>query len=268
MKLRLRVVSGSVLAAALLAGVWLGGVPFDILLAAAVLLGGRELEGLAARSGTAPLRWLMYPLAAWLAFRFVLPDRLHPLEAGVAAAVVAGMAGSLIPRLGLGRWAVSVGGALYLGLGLGYYPALLGWRPGDAHFGARLMTVTLLAIAACDISAYGVGSAVGRHRFFPTVSPRKTVEGAVAGLVGAALISTLLGPAMIGAAPPVALGLGLVAGVGAQLGDLVESALKREAQVKDSGTIVPGHGGLLDRLDSLLFVGPLVYGYLLLAGVH
>lgn len=268
MNLRLRVISGVVLGGLLAAAVWVGGAAFDLLLAAAVLAGTRELELLARRVGPAPLPWLLYPLTSWLAFRFLLPVRIQPLELGLGTAVVAGLGACLLGRLGLGRWAISVGAALYLGLTLGYFPGLLVWRPHDAHYGARLLTLTLLAIAACDIAAYAAGTTAGRHRLVPAISPRKTVEGAVAGLAASALVATALSPPLIGAAVPAGLALGVVVAVAAQAGDLVESALKREAQVKDSGVLVPGHGGLLDRVDSLLFVGPAVYGLLLLLGIR
>ncbi len=115
----------------------------------------------------------------------------------------------------------------------------------------------------CDTAAYVVGRSMGRHKLFPRVSPNKTWEGAVAGLlaaIGAALAArALLLEYMTFAQAGV---FGLAIGVFGQLGDFVESLLKRDAGVKDSSSIVPGHGGVFDRFDSLIFVSPIVYLYL------
>lgn len=121
----------------------------------------------------------------------------------------------------------------------------------------------------CDSLAYLWGSRMGRHKLIPTVSPHKTVEGMLAGLLGTVLFYLLLGPCFGRFLPqtelptPVMLGiLGFLASLAGQLGDLYESALKRVAGVKDSGNLIPGHGGLLDRIDSTLFVLPLFFFFL------
>jgi phosphatidate cytidylyltransferase len=115
----------------------------------------------------------------------------------------------------------------------------------------------------CDTAAYGVGKVWGRHRLAPGVSPGKSVEGAVAGLLAAIAAGAL---ARVWFAPYLswggALALGALVGVFAQLGDLVESLLKRDAETKESSSLIPGHGGVLDRFDSLLFTAPLVYYFL------
>jgi phosphatidate cytidylyltransferase len=109
-----------------------------------------------------------------------------------------------------------------------------------------------------------VGRTIGRHRFFPRISPKKTWEGAVGGLVFgvAAVVGLSYWLLAVGPAWGVALGLLLV--LGATFGDLSESVLKRQVGVKDSGQLIPGHGGMLDRVDSLLFVVPLVYYFVVL----
>jgi phosphatidate cytidylyltransferase len=118
-------------------------------------------------------------------------------------------------------------------------------------------------IWACDSSAYFAGRAFGRHKLFPRVSPNKTWEGAVAGCVAAVLVFMLLQRLFL---PYLALRdamiCGIIIGVFGQIGDLAESLLKRDAGVKDSSTLIPGHGGVLDRFDSLLFVAPLLFFYL------
>jgi phosphatidate cytidylyltransferase len=121
----------------------------------------------------------------------------------------------------------------------------------------------LLFVVMCgDSAAFYVGTAIGKHRLYPAVSPKKSIEGAVGGLVGsvcgALLARFLLFPELaIGHAVAVALLLGVLG----QVGDLFESMIKRSCGVKDSGTIIPGHGGVLDRLDSILFAAPALYYY-------
>jgi phosphatidate cytidylyltransferase len=120
---------------------------------------------------------------------------------------------------------------------------------------------TIFAVVACDAAALLVGSRIGRHAFFATISPKKTVEGAIAGVLGAVAVMLIGVSAVIGLSPLHAIALGLLVGVSAQVGDLVESQMKRIAEVKDSSNLIPGHGGVLDRLDSILFPPILVYFY-------
>ena len=121
-----------------------------------------------------------------------------------------------------------------------------------------------LVVAVCwmtDSAALGVGKMVGRHKLWPSVSPGKTIEGSVGGLLASALVTLWLGR-WLGLSTGHALALGCALGVVGQLGDLAESKLKRWAGVKDSGSILPGHGGVLDHFDSLLANGPFTYYYL------
>jgi len=123
----------------------------------------------------------------------------------------------------------------------------------------------LLLNWAGDIGAYYIGKPYGRHKLAPRVSPNKSWEGSVASVFTSMLVGWLY---LSRALPEVplshVLGLTAVANVAGQLGDLAESAMKRGAQVKDSGAILPGHGGFLDRVDSTLFALPVIYAYLLL----
>ena len=139
------------------------------------------------------------------------------------------------------------------------FAALIAIRLDD--IGLQWAALAFLVTFATDTSAYAVGRAVGRRRLAPSVSPGKTWEGAVGGLVGAAAAAAALVALLDGVEtriiPAVVLGLGI--GLVAQAGDLLESKVKRLADAKDSGRLIPGHGGLLDRLDSLLPVFPLVY---------
>ena len=146
--------------------------------------------------------------------------------------------------------------------GLIYLPFLLGHLMPLRMLedGRRWIFLTLLIIMACDTFAYFFGRKLGRRKLYPAVSPNKSVEGGLAGLAGsviAALAASFTFLPQLGMVGAVL--IGLLLGTAGQLGDLFESLLKRACKVKDSGTIIPGHGGLLDRLDSLLFAFPLVY---------
>ena len=137
---------------------------------------------------------------------------------------------------------------------------------GNGVIGRNWLLFTLAGTSACDTGAYAIGRLIGRHRMAPVVSPNKTWEGAAGGF--AASVGAMLA---VGALLDLGVALwqqavaAVVVAVVAQAGDLVESALKRAANAKDSGSIMPGHGGLLDRIDSILFALPAVY-YLLTLG--
>jgi phosphatidate cytidylyltransferase len=137
--------------------------------------------------------------------------------------------------------------------------------PAAAWLGPALLLFPLILTWTSDTAAYFAGRRYGRRKLIPAVSPGKTVEGAVAGVLGTAVVGALYGHFIFHQALvlPLGLGFGLLAGLiispVAQIGDLAESLLKREAGVKDSGTLLPGHGGLLDRFDSLFFTIPAMY---------
>jgi phosphatidate cytidylyltransferase len=174
--------------------------------------------------------------------------------------------------------AITIAGAVYVGIGLGCFYGVREYfhvrsinppSPEIIEPGAFVFTV-LAAIWICDSAAYFVGKAIGKNKLFERVSPNKTWEGAIGGLAfalitffaGRALIPGLAGLSVIDC-----IVLGHIVGVFGQIGDLAESLLKRDVGVKDSSNLLPGHGGVLDRLDSILFVFPLTYLYLYVAGV-
>jgi phosphatidate cytidylyltransferase len=163
------------------------------------------------------------------------------------------------------------GGLLSFGYALREHPYAVGDRAGTA-----LVAFPLVLTWASDIGAFFVGRAVGGPKLIPSVSPGKTISGALGGLAATVLVSWLyvrfaLRPvALLTMTIPATILFGALISVAAQVGDLAESLLKREANVKDSSHLIPGHGGLLDRLDSLLFVLPVAYllfGWLLLPSV-
>lgn len=147
--------------------------------------------------------------------------------------------------------------------GLLYVPALACvWAPLKG-FGPSWLFIALATAFLSDTMAYFAGRAFGKHKLYPEVSPNKTKEGALGGLLGGALAMTGFGSLWLLPEIPIAhaVALGLVGSALGQIGDLVESMLKRTYGVKDSGAVIPGHGGLLDRTDALLFVAPLLYYY-------
>jgi phosphatidate cytidylyltransferase len=150
--------------------------------------------------------------------------------------------------------AVTVLGVAYVPL-LGSFAGLIARRPD----GRGVIVAMILATAVYDIAAYAGGSRFGRHKLAPTISPNKSVEGAIVATLGTLVVGTagavLLGPWSLGQAVV----FSLLVCVAAPLGDLVESMVKRDFGIKDMGSILPGHGGILDRIDALLFVAPATY---------
>ena len=138
--------------------------------------------------------------------------------------------------------------------------------PFGAQEGAWLMFAVLMVIWAGDSGAYFVGKAIGKHKMAPEISPNKTWEGSAGGLMA----SWIVGMAMtwpLALSPLICLLFGLVVGAAGQVGDLVESAIKREIGIKDFGDLLPGHGGVLDRFDSLIFAAPVAFFILYPEGV-
>jgi len=153
-------------------------------------------------------------------------------------------------------------GAAYLGGLGGSVAALRVVEP--ASDGAWRIVLLLATLMASDTAAFFSGHLFGRRRLAPSLSPGKTVEGAVGGLVGGAIAAVIVRALGLPRLPlSHAIGLGLVVSAMGIVGDLAESLLKRWAGVKDSGSLFPGHGGMLDRLDSLLFGAPVLYYYFL-----
>lgn len=155
-------------------------------------------------------------------------------------------------------------GILTIGWAFGYHCILL--RKADA-VGMQLIFLLIGTIWCSDTGAYLIGRAIGKHKLITPISPRKTVEGTIAGFVVGTLISIALGALLLQKLSLVnAAIIGLLLSVLGQLGDLSVSLMKRTAGVKDSGDFIPGHGGFLDRCDSLIFSAPILYYYLALTG--
>jgi phosphatidate cytidylyltransferase len=254
---------------------WVGGIPYLLFTMAVVGLGLREFYLLLESKGLSPhwksgmLAVLLLPIGVYLRFR---THRVEEWHVGGFFTILVGAVLLAELRRGAGKQAVANSAATLLGFlyigWLGAHLDALRELPFPAHRPYREgMSYALLPFFlawSCDTAAYAVGRAVGRTKLMPSVSPGKSVEGALAGLlvsVGAAFLARAWFAPYL--RPVDAAVLGALVGVFGQLGDLVESLLKRDAETKDSSTLIPGHGGVLDRFDSLLFAAPIVYYYIL-----
>ena len=254
-----RVLTAAALLALLAGTLWLPPYAFAAVLGLFLFVGWGEYAGLAAEAGAAPIRGLGAPMAVACAVSFAAPDPSTPAVitglALVLAAVLGLVSGAGHPGLAIRRAASTVAGICWLGLLPGFYVAL---RYEDA--GVVLIVMLFAAVSSGDIAAYYGGSMFGKHPLAPALSPKKTVEGAVFGLLasgaGAALVAHYWLPQ---ATWPRGLAVGIALGAVGQVGDLFESSLKRAAEAKDSSRLLPGHGGVLDRLDGLLFAGVVLY---------
>jgi phosphatidate cytidylyltransferase len=177
-----------------------------------------------------------------------------PIVLWIALVAVGRFGLSELRALGAGRAVLAFGAVFFLGLFcLGSLKAAgaLGSRPGTSDAVPVWLILVIVSTWAADVAAYLVGSAVGHRRIAPSISPGKTLEGTIAGFVACALVAVAVGVAFgMPRAPVLILAIGL--GPVGLAGDLLESFVKRRAGVKDSGASLPGHGGLLDRLDSLV----------------
>ncbi|MCJ7508296.1 MAG: phosphatidate cytidylyltransferase, partial [candidate division Zixibacteria bacterium] len=167
---------------------------------------------------------------------------------------------------GIGKISSFVFGTIYIPLGFSFLiliRQLPFWYGENYKMGALWIIFVLLSIWSCDTFAYFVGVAIGKHPLSSQISPKKTWEGAIAGFLGAILVAPLCYFVFFKEAPLAhLLVISVIIGIFGQIGDLLESLLKRDANVKDASKLIPGHGGVLDRFDSLLFVSPIIYIYL------
>lgn len=249
------------------------GLPaIAVVLVVVAALGGAEVFRLLKGAG--------YPSLALfgtaLAVAFVVEAAVKPvgdkgsvlIGVGVVLAGVGAFSRS-DPREGLVAWFTTVFGALYVGM-LGFIISVGSMGPAIpagailAPIGGERGWILLLVLGvwSYDTGAYLVGRQIGRHKFLVHVSPSKSIEGLVGGLAATTVV-TMLMLAGLGQNALGGLVLGPLLGLTAQAGDLAESMLKRAAGAKDSGTLIPGHGGILDRIDSFLFAGPVVALYVI-----
>lgn len=263
------------------AGGWYFGGLLAVLAGAATL----EFHRLAVATGARPIGWLGVPAAAILvllaayepAFGAWADRALTLLLALVLATPVVAVSRRSAEDSPMLSVTATIAGVLYTGgtlafaLLLRHLPDSVAADSHDPLEGRLLVLYPLVVIWASDSAAYFAGKRFGRTRMAPQVSPGKTMEGGVAGLAAAVIVGALAGFVMrdlasFAVSPGSGALIGLALGVAGQLGDLAESLLKREAGVKDSGALLPGHGGVLDRFDALFFSLPVAYVLLVLTG--
>lgn len=292
--LRTRLLSAAILAPLIVAIVLLGEPWLSLLVGVAAFLALVELVALLDAAGYQPpqvltiLSGVALTAAGLVAVNAdgvggVVASLLATLHAPglVAATLVAAMLLLAIaafmrsdPRDGFITWAMSAFGVAYVGLLLPTIALVAHIAPEggssatpvgilDLSSGVAWTLTLVMVVWGYDTGAYLIGRVIGRTRLVDHISPSKTIEGLAGGLV-AATIAAGIGAAIIGLEPWHPLVIGPVVGMAAQAGDLAESLLKRAAGRKESGFLVPGHGGILDRVDSFLFAAPVLAGYALL----
>jgi phosphatidate cytidylyltransferase len=288
-ELALRVLFAVVAAPVALWIVLAGGAPLAALLAIASAIGAWEFYRIARGAGSHPMS------DAGIALAGLIPLTVHAaylglftVRPGVWALVVLLLLGASIWLRGvagkpLAAVSTTILGVIYtagllsFGYAIRYHDSVAGYDiVGAKHLalgplavrvppGGVLLIFPIIVTWASDIGAFFVGRAIGGRKLIPSVSPGKTVSGAIGGLVASMLVSllfarTVLAPAaQLGFTPWGAVLFGALISIAAQVGDLFESLIKREGGVKDSSRIIPGHGGVLDRFDSLIFVLPVAY---------
>lgn len=266
-----RILTATVALPILLYTVW-NDIPyfFALLTAIAVLLGLQEFYNLASKLELRPQTILGYLAGTGVVACFTF-RRVDLIIAVMAALAIVTLAievfraedvNKVLPSV-----AATVFGVVYVALLAGF---LVGVRmipdtattPVVSQLAAKLMTTFFAMVMMTDTGAYYTGRTLGRHKLAPKVSPGKTIEGSIGGFITAAVAGIICKYAFFPEAPIAHIAiLGAIIGIVSQIGDLAESLLKRGSGVKDSGAIFPGHGGMLDRVDSLLFCAPILYYY-------
>ncbi len=261
--LRHRILTAVIGLPLLIAIIWFGEPWFTILIAIMAVVGSWELYRIASQAKIQPITYFGM---AWVLLLVISPHCPYSPTTPflITSAIVIPLIWLLFrsPRdQAFANWAWTMVGILYIGWMLSYWVELRSLEAGK-----ELVFLAMFTTFANDTSAYFVGRAWGKHALAPSISAGKTWEGAIGGLlasVAASLILSIIFPLPFNYWQ-IAL-LGCIISLFAQLGDLVESLLKRNTGVKDAGKLLPGHGGILDRVDSLIFTGVIVYYCVVLA---
>jgi len=271
--MRQRAISAAVLVPVLLVVLVLGGPVLAAAVALVATLAAIEVFRLLKGAGYTSYAALGTALALVLVLDTAFPEVLEGsglllVAVGIILVAIASFT-NIDPRDGLQAWMATVFGSLYVSL-LAFI-IRIGQVAPDIPAGSALSAIgaergwillLVLAVWSYDTGAYLVGKNYGRTRFLTHISPSKTIEGLVGGVVATTVVVAIMLWGL-GQNPVHALALGPLTALAAQAGDLAESVLKRAAGAKDSGTLIPGHGGMLDRVDSFIFAAPVVTLYVL-----
>jgi len=253
--------------------IWFGGWAAFAAALLIVLLGTFELQNMMLHAGHHPLSVVSIGLSVFfLVAAMFQTQRLLLLEIGLGAAVLVSLPWLFFRKKlegALVDWALTLAFAIYLGWPMSFFLLLRGYQPGSIPGsggawvylppGAWWVLTVLIGVWGFDTAAFFAGHYFGKHQLAPRISPAKTWEGVIGGFVLSIATTLLLTVIPLGVPWYLAIILGIMIGVAAILGDLAESLIKRQTNVKDSGAIMPGHGGILDRMDSALFVVIVVY---------
>ena len=266
-----RILTAIVALPSLLYTVWSSSPYFFVILSAiAIVLALGEFYSLAAKAGCKPQAVAGYSAGLVVIASFVFEEPSLTVAA-LAGLSIWSLGAAIFQPENMKKVLVSVSATVF---GVIYVALLAGCLVGvrmisDSaartpvpHLASKLLTMFFAIVMMTDTGAYYTGRAIGRHKLAPRVSPGKTIEGAIGGLVMAVVAGFLSRLVFFPEIPVIhALVLGVTIGAIGQIGDLAESLLKRGSNVKDSGNLLPGHGGMLDRVDSILFCAPVLYYY-------
>jgi len=246
----------------LIACVYFGGVAFLLLVLALALLSINEFYSMMQKKDFHPAYWVgnFFTIFFIVFAYYALKKNWEPAHSAIlTGAALVTMVSTLFlkrPKDAIVDIAVTLFGMMYIGWFFSYFIFIRSLTERGAY-----LLFLMGTIWAFDVVAFLFGTAFGKHRLFPSVSPKKSVEGAVAGFIFCLIAAGIFGY-YAGFDMTHSLILGAIIGVVAQLSDLVESLIKRDAGVKDSSALVPGHGGFLDRMDSFILAAPIFYYYL------
>lgn len=255
--LKQRVLSALILVPLVMGAAYVGGHWFFALIVLAASIAGYEFFQMMKRGGYQPspfwgllLIWLLLTDARYPAWQLSRP--------ALAGVMLLSLSWELLKKdttTPTVDWALTIAGGLYLGWTAGHFISLR-----DAARGLEWIAFTLISTWIADTGAYFIGTYLGRHKSFPRLSPKKTWEGTIGGWFCGVAAALLIGQ-YIGLGFMHSLVLGALLSTFSPLGDLAVSMMKRQVGVKDSSGLIPGHGGMLDRMDSLLFAVVVVYYY-------
>jgi phosphatidate cytidylyltransferase len=264
-----RTLTGVISAALLLTVIYLGGWVLDIAVMLVAMLGCYEMLGAFSKAGLSPARWPVFGMSALMlpVFRLFGSAGVYLLVCSATMVVMLQMALRRSPKWQDAAASFNVLISVPIPLSL-LYPIV---RIQPEALGALLILSVFVIALVGDTFAYFVGVALGKHKMAPELSPKKTWEGAAAGLLGSVVGAGLLCTSSMAITPMPPLWhfllLGLFGGIAGQLGDLTASLIKRFCGIKDFGTLFPGHGCMMDRVDSVIFVSYVVFGYCMAAGL-